>query len=436
LKSLPRTLDGTYERILLNINEEYHNDAIKVLQWLAFSARPVTLAEVAEALAVDFTNTIPQFDPDQRMPDPRDILFICSSLVSTSSPIVSMSRTGHDTNGGHTDDQREFILETEELRLAHFSVKEYLIGERIQNSLASQYGFNGKIANRHIAQTCLAYLFQFDKMDSLQLQSPTYFPLAHYGAEFWMTHCKSQSEDTQIPNTIQQMIVHLLQPQSPQFVNWIRLFDVDKPWDRNQLEFSQELIPSSLYYTSLMGLEEASWDLVLEKGADVNAQGGEYGNALQAASKAGHQPIVQLLLEKGADVNAQGGYFGNALQAASEAGHQAIVQLLLEKEADVNVQGGDSGNALQAASGVGHQEIVQLLLEKGAVVNAQGGYFGNALQAASRAGHHTIVQLLLENGADVNAQGGECGNALQAALGVGHRAIVELLVKNGADYVT
>jgi hypothetical protein len=37
----------------------------------------------------------------------------------------------------------------------------------------------------------------------------------------------------------------------------------------------------------------------LEKGADVNAQGGHYGNALQAASDGGHDSVVTLLLEKG-----------------------------------------------------------------------------------------------------------------------------------------
>ncbi|KAF2679335.1 hypothetical protein K458DRAFT_347022, partial [Lentithecium fluviatile CBS 122367] len=45
--------------------------------------------------------------------------------------------------------------------------------------------------------------------------------------------------------------------------------------------------------------------LLVEKGADVNAQGGQYGNALQAASAKGHEPIAKLLVEKGADVNAQ-----------------------------------------------------------------------------------------------------------------------------------
>jgi ankyrin repeat protein len=46
--------------------------------------------------------------------------------------------------------------------------------------------------------------------------------------------------------------------------------------------------------------------MLLEKGADMNAQGGEYENALQAAILQGHEAIVRMLLEKGADVNAQG----------------------------------------------------------------------------------------------------------------------------------
>ncbi|KAH6661738.1 ankyrin repeat-containing domain protein [Halenospora varia] len=90
--------------------------------------------------------------------------------------------------------------------------------------------------------------------------------------------------------------------------------------------------------------------LLLEKGADVNAQGGEYGNALQAAS-----------IED---------YEATCIQAASAGGHEAIVALLLEKEANVNAQGGEYGNALQAASARGHEANVILLLEKGADINA------------------------------------------------------------------
>jgi ankyrin repeat protein len=41
--------------------------------------------------------------------------------------------------------------------------------------------------------------------------------------------------------------------------------------------------------------------------------------------------VVELLLGQGADVNAQGGYYGNALQAASYQGHEKVVELLLGK---------------------------------------------------------------------------------------------------------
>ena len=47
--------------------------------------------------------------------------------------------------------------------------------------------------------------------------------------------------------------------------------------------------------------------LLIEKGADVNAQGGDYKTALHAASLRGHEAIARLLIEKGADVNAHGG---------------------------------------------------------------------------------------------------------------------------------
>ncbi|KAM0708540.1 hypothetical protein Q7P35_005192 [Cladosporium inversicolor] len=151
---------------------------------------------------------------------------------------------------------------------------------------------------------------------------------------------------------------------------------------------------------------------LLDKGADVNAQGREYSNALQAASARGHNEIVQQLLDKGADVNTQGGHHGNALQAASAGGYKEIVQQLLDKGADVNARGRHYGDALQATLARSYKEIVQQLLDKGADVNARGGHYGNALQAASAGGYKEIVQQLLDKGADVNAQGGHYGDTL------------------------
>jgi ankyrin repeat protein len=40
--------------------------------------------------------------------------------------------------------------------------------------------------------------------------------------------------------------------------------------------------------------------MLLAAGADVNAQGGQYGTALQAASLRGHEKVVQMLRAAGA----------------------------------------------------------------------------------------------------------------------------------------
>ncbi|CUS08887.1 unnamed protein product, partial [Tuber aestivum] len=62
--------------------------------------------------------------------------------------------------------------------------------------------------------------------------------------------------------------------------------------------------------------------------------GGFRGNALQAAASRGNESVVRLLLERGAEVNAQGGFHGNALKAAKVSRHESIAQLLLSHGAD------------------------------------------------------------------------------------------------------
>jgi ankyrin repeat protein len=143
-----------------------------------------------------------------------------------------------------------------------------------------------------------------------------------------------------------------------------------------------------------------------------------------------------MLLKAGADVNAQGGHFGNALQAAAFKESSEVVQMLLKAGADVNAQGGYFGNALQAAAFKESSEVVQMLLKAGADVNAQGGHFGNALQAATAYEKSTeIFKLLLDAGADVNAQSDEGGPPILAAVQMSRFDRVSMLLHAGADVI-
>ena len=55
LNSLPKTMDETYDRILSNIEEEYKEEAFRVLQWLVFSVCPVTVEELWKCLPLIWT---------------------------------------------------------------------------------------------------------------------------------------------------------------------------------------------------------------------------------------------------------------------------------------------------------------------------------------------------------------------------------------------
>jgi hypothetical protein len=149
-----------------------------------------------------------------------------------------------------------------------------------------------------------------------------------------------------------------------------------------------------LIYTAEIGGVTVFSHLIGLGNLDLNSKDTKGRTPLYVVAERGAGGSARLLLDKGADVNAKGGHYGNALQTASLRGHKDVVTLLLDKGANVNAQGGLYGNALQAAAFGGYKEVVTLLLDKGANVNAQGGFYDNALQAALYGGDKEIMMLL------------------------------------------
>ncbi|KAF7976050.1 hypothetical protein HWV62_7962 [Athelia sp. TMB] len=420
LRSLPKDLNEVYTKIIQRSTRRA--DVIRFLQWIIFGKRDFTARKLAEVASINFDtspDTLPFYDTNRRYESPDHVLRACSGLVIEVKPTIQISPTTY-------------------IRC------------------------NESISHRAIAQTCLAYLFQFCGLESVTTTNLASFPLALYAARQCASHITSiRGED--MDSTQKEFILQLALPSTNcVLANWSRSYGTI---DLDDTTIKHQNFAPSLYYASTLGLTPlvgklidngadlnelgGKWDtalqaashenhleitrLLLEKGADVNASGGEYGTALQAASYRGHLEIVRLLLEKGADVNAARGTYGTALQVASYRGNLEIALLLVEKGADINATGGMFGTALYAASCWGQLDIVRLLLEKGADINATGGQYGTALQAASYEGYLEIARLLLEKGADINAAGEKYGTALQAASRGGHLEIARLLLEKGAD---
>ena len=88
----------------------------------------------------------------------------------------------------------------------------------------------------------------------------------------------------------------------------------------------------------------AALESMINSGVDVNAKDASFGHtALIIASRRGHLPVVDLLLTKGADVNATDNYGNTALRWALRANKgdaQAVIQRLKQAGAVVPDQAG------------------------------------------------------------------------------------------------
>ena len=123
-----------------------------------------------------------------------------------------------------------------------------------------------------------------------------------------------------------------------------------------------------IYYAALFGLVDIMKFLQTQKDFNPNEFGGKHVTALQAACEWGNTSTVGFLIDSGADVNLQGGeYKGLApLIRAAYRGHLEIVKLLLDGGADTAVVDEDVETPLMKAVYNGHIEVARVLLDRGA----------------------------------------------------------------------
>jgi hypothetical protein len=324
LATLPQTLDQTYDRILTAISEEDRNYSMRILQWLTFSARPLSVKEVAEVVAIDVAGHR-AFDRDEVLEDPLEALNICSSLVTV---------TTNQAERSSSPAQRIITL-------AHYSVQEYLVSERIKQGQAKRFSLQDFDCHNTISKGCLMYLLQFQQPLSTEVLGTS--ALARYAAEFWSSHIRK----TRYKTEGSRLTMTLMSADNPAYLNWIRLYDPNKPWAEPDLGKGLESVATPLYFTAMLGLSTIT-KLMLDNKADVNAQGGYYGNALQAASAGGHEQVVKMLLNNNANVNAQGGDYGNTLRqlqlaATSRWSRCCLMQVLINSMKMMSWQGSGAG---------------------------------------------------------------------------------------------
>src|SRR2546423_12664514 len=125
LERLPADLHTTYQRLLATIPSDDRALALRMLYFVALSARPVTLDEVAEYAIVE--EGLVLVTSEHRFTDCHDVLQLCGNLVSVQDNILS---------------------------LAHKPVKDFFLFADVTGRPANDY----EDYEVEIGRTCLTYL--------------------------------------------------------------------------------------------------------------------------------------------------------------------------------------------------------------------------------------------------------------------------------------
>jgi ankyrin repeat protein len=497
LRSLPVGLNATYKRMLDRIDRHDRREAVTMLNWLSFALHTLTLGELQEARLVSPDNggSVAWDDPGSI----EDIVAILGDLIHVEEPSDVTtpgsrwkSKEGRDwiaydsyrnysrLHGGSPGNDTFYLddlpssdrtdlynawcqqegRQFARIRLAHFSVKEYLVSADVGLSLFHELPFHGPTSQRSLAQSCLAYLCNYSKRSesSWSAQDNAAYPLLNYAVHNWVSHADSHAgghadgyDTTALPNEI------ALLRDCKAREDWLRA--------RYGIYNSAD---DALYCACELG-HRACVEELLRLGEPVNIVDGcgLSQSALQIASGNGHLEIVKLLIDAGGDVDWVStrtyDLRTNALYKAAFGGHEEIVDVLLKAGASIEPvihpqRPGFGMSALHAASARGHTNIVKRLINAGSDVNLSGCVeplasmaSAPALQVASAGGYEAVVSALIDAGAKVNAFGQLAGatnmtslraiptgseafsTALLAAAVRGHTEVVRRVINAGAD---
>ena len=394
-------MDETYERILLEIDEEKQKHAIRLFQCLAFSSDLLDVEQLAEVIAVDFdAGAIPTLDVDLRPRKAHEaILSACSTLVTTV--------------GGRV------------VQFSHYSVKEFLTSERLAKSdkwNLSQYYISPGPAHTILAQTCISTLLQLDTRVKYIMSHHIDFPLAGYAARNWFLHARYEG----VASQIQHGMECLFDPDRKHFATWIKIHNMDYPWDTKPPTTTDA---SPLYFATLCGIESLVEHLLTTRRQDPNRSRGEQGTPLRAAVVSGHVGVARVLLEHKSNMDARDKDDRTLLHEAVESGNTDMTQLLISHGADVDARDRWGNSPLHQAARFQNLDVVEVVLEGCVGANIRNSYNSTPLHEAIESGNLDVAQFLIDHGAYINALDRRGNSLLHKAVLSKKFDVVEFIIK-------
>ena len=478
----PDGYDGFYERNMLRITEESDSTrasklARKVLEWVVHTYRPLSLAELRDALAVDLNKA--GFKKAAR-PDKATILEVTAGMIMIDFDEKSV-RLNHRTAQEYFDKTRDRWFSAASADIARVSLHYMSLGELSKpcEGIYEDQEFDDRRKINPLLE--YAYLYWGDHAHDAGLHSETQADVLQYlgdadkiaawtQAAWYLRSAERAEWDIRkganalhvcawfgLADTVSKLIDKGLKVNSadPTYKQTPLMYACRRGQSAtvaNLLECGADVNQYSqrdsvaLFEAVDSGVVETVEPLLAHKMLDVNAIHPRRFNrtALMLAAQRGKLEIVNALLDRPGVRLDQKDLAGNtALSLATITGQSAIVETLLEREEiDINSQNslGSTALVLAATAKTGGKEaeskisIAYLLLERGAntsIRDHEGG--GTAILRAVDAGSEAMVKLLLEYHADIEVRDDLNRGLLHSAAIDGYEGIVQLLLEKGLE---
>lgn len=419
-----------YQRILESVDENDEKDLYKILYWLAYSERPLTLKEVAEVVVIEHGDEeqLPSVDTGLRFRDHREVLGICSSLVSTRETLWSC------------DTQYNYQV-VKVIVLAHATVKEYLISEEIRRSAVSRFWLSAEVSHKLISEACVAYLLQFDKESSLTESTFDDWPLAQYAAQHWPLHARV-IDPRNWSQRLEALCMMLFHSSPVCFANSLRIWDASRETYIDMVSSPAAKLPhppSPICFAAKLGLLRAVELLLLEEPNSPTNPDGKGPSALHHAADSDFDmpTLVSMLIDRGLDVNLRDDIGSTPLHNAVLAENLETVRLLLGRGADINAKDSMGLTALHKAVAGGRLSAIRLLLDSGADIEAKDAVGRTPMHLLVCFAEHgaAVMDILLQCGANIDSRDDTGETPLGSAVQNSFESIdiVKLLLQKSAN---
>ncbi|PYI24076.1 hypothetical protein BO99DRAFT_478635 [Aspergillus violaceofuscus CBS 115571] len=248
LDSIPVTLENTYRDTLERLAPDDRNAARTILIWLCFSAVPLDLKTVADVVSFRF---------------PGDVVTTCTTSL------VTLSISDHI------------------VRLAHFSVKEFLVCNETE---CRWYQFSTLSGHDVIANQTIDSLLE--TTTPITKTSAMQQPLLIYAAKYWDHHV-AELGDLHADSTGLQVKVNRLFTERDTYANWQRLkfSERDYIWHWSFEDFFPPLLCASE-----KGLKSTVQMLLATCANPLGSRPDRRNDALYVAALSGHLDVLRLLI--------------------------------------------------------------------------------------------------------------------------------------------